>query len=240
MAYLQENRREDMEGIIESLERMRRFEGSPSEFWPAFLEGAVGLARAKFGLLMVRGQNGDSWKNLTVWPSQGIQSVRSPELRTRVEQVADASAERGYAWEDGGLKGSKKKDGVLLGVRLMLEEKDRLSVGVFFVENGTEHSLGEIAIRLKLVADIPAVYQMGRMVRQAKSDVVHFAAALDLLVLLNAEKRYLAAAMTFCNELSSRYRCDRVSLGAWRRPWKRPLIRTRRFCGPGPRETRLW
>src|SRR4030042_1812953 len=33
------------------------------------------------------------------------------------------------------------------------------------------------------------------------------------MVLLNGEKKFMAAAMTFCNELASRYRCERVSLG---------------------------
>jgi multidrug efflux pump subunit AcrA (membrane-fusion protein) len=33
------------------------------------------------------------------------------------------------------------------------------------------------------------------------------------MVLINGEKRFLAAAMTFCNELASRHKCERVSLG---------------------------
>ena len=213
MAYEQESRRYSMEDVIEALERTRRFEGPPNEFWHAFVEGAVRLAGATFGLLMVRGQRGEPWKSLSVWPSQRLSTAGAKDLRDRMEGIADLSTERGSAWEEGGKKASGQKDGLVLGVRLVLEEKDVVGVSVFYFENGSPNTMEEIATRLKLVADIPAAYQMGRMARQAKSDVVHFAEALDLLVLLNAEKRYLAAAMTFCNELASRYRSERVSLG---------------------------
>jgi biotin carboxyl carrier protein len=213
MGYEQESHRQTMEGIIEVLERTRRFEGPPNEFWPAFMEGAVRLAGATFGLLMVRGKGGEPWKSLSIFPSQRLSTAGAKDLRDRMEGIADLCTERGSAWEEGGKKASGKKDGVMLGVRLSLEEGELVGVSVFYFENGSPSQLEEIATRLKLVADIPAAYQMGRIARQAKSDVVHFAEALDLLVLLNAEKRYLAAAMTFCNELASRYRSDRVSLG---------------------------
>ncbi len=52
-----------------------------------------------------------------------------------------------------------------------------------------------------------------RLVRQAKLDVANFSEALDLMVLLNEEKRYVGAAMTFCNEIAARYKCERTSLG---------------------------
>ena len=213
MAYEQEEHRQTIEGVIEALERTRRFEGPPNEFWPAFMEGAVRLAGATFGLLMVRGKGGEPWKSLSVWPNQGLDTPGAKDLRNRMEGIADLCTERGSAWEEGKTKSSGKKEGVMLGIRLSLEERELAGVSVFYFENGSPSSLEEIATRLKLVADIPAAYQMGRIARQAKSDVVHFAEALDLLVLLNAEKRYLAAAMTFCNEVASRYRSDRVSLG---------------------------
>jgi len=68
-------------------------------------------------------------------------------------------------------------------------------------------------MRLKMVADTPFVYQLGRIARQAQMDVAQFAEGLDVMVLLNEQKRYLASAMTLCNEVASRYRCERVSLG---------------------------
>jgi multidrug resistance efflux pump len=213
MLYREEDHKAEIERIIESLERMRRYPGPPNEFWPTFLEGASRLVGAVFGLLMV--QQEDSWKAMGIWPSRGAMSGRSPDLRQKMEAIAEASAHQGSFWEEmGRLKASKLKE-ALVAVRLKLEQEERPSVAVFLLRVGrdAEPELEEAVVRLSLVADIPAAYQLGRVAQQAKSDVVQFAEALDLMVLLNAEKRYLAAAMTFCNELSSRYGCDRVSLG---------------------------
>jgi len=213
MLYREEDHKAEIERIIESLERMRRYPGPPNEFWPAFLEGAARLVGAVFGLLMV--QQEDSWKAMGIWPSRAPMAGRTPDLRHKMEEIAEASAHQGSFWEEiGRLKGSKLKE-ALVAVRLKLEQEERASVALFLLHVGgdAEPELEEAVVRLSLVADIPAAYQMGRMAQQAKSDVVQFAEALDLMVLLNAEKRYLAAAMTFCNELASRYRCDRVSLG---------------------------
>jgi multidrug resistance efflux pump len=203
----------EMDRIIESLERLRRFTGPPNEFWPAFLEGASCLVGAKLGALMIQGEGEHPWRNLCVWPVAGVSSAKGSELKSRMEKIADAAAYQGFAWEKNGSKGKTGTDRLVLGVRLDLEEGERISVAVFYTENGDGPPMEEITTRLKLVSDIPSVYQMGRMSRQAQSDVVQFAEALDLMVLLNAEKRYLAAAMIFCNELASRYGCERVSLG---------------------------
>ncbi|MBW1765760.1 MAG: efflux RND transporter periplasmic adaptor subunit [Deltaproteobacteria bacterium] len=213
MEYKQENIKGEMDQIIESLEQMRRFTGPPDEFWPAFLEGSARLSGAILGVLMVNGEDKHSWKTLSVWPVRGHKVMRKSVLKDRMEEIADATSYQGYAWENAGSKGTTDADGVVMGVRLDLEEEGHVGVAVFFLENNAGSLLEEVITRLKLVADIPAVYQMGRVARQAKSDVVQFAEALDLMILLNAEKRYMAAAMTFCNELASRYRCDRVSLG---------------------------
>jgi multidrug resistance efflux pump len=213
MADRQGTTNSDMDRIIESLERLRRFTGPPNEFWPAFLEGASGLVGAKFGALMIQGDGEHAWRNLGVWPVVGVSGARGSELKSRMEKIADAAAYQGFAWEKNGLKGKTGSQGLVVGVRLVIEEGERISVAAFYTENGDGPPIEEITTRLKLVSDIPSVYQMGRVSRQAQSDVVQFAEALDLMVLLNAEKRYLASAMIFCNELASRYRCERVSLG---------------------------
>jgi biotin carboxyl carrier protein len=209
--------KEDLQGeldrIIESLEKLRQFTGPPNEFWPAFLEGASRLVGAKFGALMIQDDNEHSWKNICVWPAVGVSREKVSKIKSRVERIADTAVHQGIEWEKE-ISGTKTgEDGVVLGVRLNLEGEQRVSVMAFHIENHAQASTEEIATRIRLVTGIPSVYQMGRLSRQAQNDVVQFAEALDLMVLLNAEKRYLAAAMIFCNELASRYRCERVSLG---------------------------
>ena len=207
-----EDRGTEIDGVMERLERIRRFNGPPSEFWPAFLEESSRLVGAGIGLLLLRGEESASWRKLAVWPVGNRGGAQIAGLDSRINEIADASVLHGYALEKIGKPGDKKPDGVMVGVRLKIED-ERSSVAVFLLEQGGELKVEEAALRLTLLADSPAVYQLGHMVGRAKSDVVKFTEALDLMTLLNTEKRYMAAAMTFCNEIASRYRSDRVSLG---------------------------
>lgn len=203
----------DIDRIIESLKQMRRFSGPPNVFWPTFLEGLARLAGATLGLLLVQDVDRGTWRHLSIWPSGGRSNVKTLGLDPAIiDQIAEAAVHERCAWEgirSGGAHGAEK---AVLGVCFDLED-ERTSVAVLLVDNHSELVPTEIATRLKLVADVPAGYQLGRVVQQAKSDVVQFAEALDLMVLLNGQKRSMEAAMTFCNELASRYRCARVSLG---------------------------
>lgn len=203
----------DIERIIESLKQMRRFAGPPNVFWPTFLEGLAHLAGATLGLLLVQDGDKGTWRHLSIWPSGGLRNVKTSGLdRSIIEQIADAAVQEKYVWEGIGSGGAHSADKLLIGISLDLEE-ERASAAVLVVNNQPGLVPEELATCMKLVADVPAAYQLGRVVQQAKSDVVQFAEALDLMVLLNGQKSYMGAAMTICNELAARYRCARVSLG---------------------------
>ncbi len=210
---MQEKSDTEVDRIIESLGQLRRFDGPPNEFWPAFLEGLARLAGARFGLLLIQGEDKGSWKNLCTWPPDGTGGFKASGIKLNIDEIAETSLKEGYAWESIETAGGTAAGGVVLGVCLDLEERGRAGVAVFLLDNETGIDAEEAVCRLKLVADTPAVYQLRRVVHQAKRDVLQFSEALDLMVLINEEKRYMAAAMTFCNELASRYRCGRVSLG---------------------------
>lgn len=212
MEYREETSGAEIEAVIESLERIRKFDGAPGEFWSAFLEESARLTSAGIGILLVRDQEKGAWRILAVWSVEKRDAAQLKTLKPKIDEIADASAQHGYAWEAVERHKNPVNPGPVIGARLRLEE-EQVSTAVFFLDRDARIEVQEAAFRLALLADSPAVYQLGRVVNQAKGDVVRFAEALDLMVLLNAEKRYLAAAMTFCNELAARYRCDRVSLG---------------------------
>lgn len=214
METLEEQTSAGIEQILEELEAARRFSGAPNAFWPKFLGGCARLVQAQLGLLLVQQSEGEAaWRNLCIWPAGRRSALGSPEMGEQIERIADESQLNGSAWQH--LKTSRKADqpSVIIGIKLDLAEGDYVSVAVFLLPQSAALEIDEIVVRLKLVSDIPASYQLGRITRQARHDVVQFAEALDLMVLLNAEKKYMSAAMTFCNEIASRYRCSRASLG---------------------------
>ena len=202
-----------MEQVIEGLRRLRYFTGHPGRFWPAFLELATPLAGGRAGLLLVRGRDVATWKRLSVWPPEEGGLLHSPGLFPIISQVAEASLTNGCVWETKGNAGDNGADIVVLGLCLESDKGDRANVALFLLDKIPAEGLQQAATRLGLVADTPLIYERGRAAQKAKNDLVHFSGALDLMVLLNAEKRYMAAAMTFVNEVASRYQCTRVSLG---------------------------
>lgn len=209
------DRKNDMrqDRIIEELERVRRFSGPPDEFWPTFLECAAFLISAQSGFLLVRDEAAKSWKNLVVYSSGGQRRLTDLGLsEERVEVLAEAAVREGTTWERLPSADKTGAKNLVMGVYLNLEE-DRDCIALFVLENRSDKDVEDVETRLKLISDIPSVYQLGRMAEQARNDVVQFAEALDFMVLINGEKKFIAAAMTFCNELASRYQCSRVSLG---------------------------
>src|SRR5262249_40934860 len=94
-----------------------------------------------------------------------------------------------------------------------------------------EEQAREALARLTLAADTPATYRLNQAVVQAKTDVEKFASVLDVMVLVNAEKRFYAASLAFCNGLATRFNCDRVSLGWLEAGYirLRTISRTERF-----------
>jgi len=213
MEYARQEQSREKDWTIDNLSELRKFSGSPDQFWPAFLENASRLVGAVLGLLTVKMKEGESWKVFAIWPSKTPEFSRNQALAEKIEAVAEACSAEGSGQGRTGKMQGLKGEGIVLGVRLELEEEGRSTAAVLVLDSPSAPRMEEAQTRLKLVANAPTVYQLRRLVQQAKLDVVQFAEALDFMVLLNGEKKFMAAAMTFCNELASRYRCERVSLG---------------------------
>lgn len=213
MPYAEEHQEITRAQVIENLEKMRQFDGPPKAFWPLLLENSTRLAEADFGAILIQDDPDSPWKTFCVWPPKERGLLQSADLFRKVEAVAAASVVQKCAWDSNPPEGGHSEYGVLLGLRFELQEENRESAAVFLLGNRTQQDLEGIATNLRLIADTPAIYQLGRIARQARDDVGQFSEALDLMLLINVEQRYLAAAMTFCNEIAARYQCSRVSLG---------------------------
>jgi hypothetical protein len=191
---------------------LRRFPGAAKDFWPRFLQACAQLALADMAVLMV-GKPGQSprWQKIgecTSGPGQ-------PGLRSAFQAFVDQAAGRALA-EDRFVEEDDETSGAFtLGLRLKLLRPEDEVVLVAQVLDFTESAARDALARLALAADTPALYQGHLAARQAQNDVEKFATVLDLMVPVNAEKRFLAAALALCNATAARLECERVSLG-WR------------------------
>jgi biotin carboxyl carrier protein len=193
---------------LEDLQRLRRFGGDPAQFWSSYLHILIRISGALSGVIVLRDeQNESGWRFLAA-SRPGLTTGSGAEiLVAQLTELADECFENGLAW------GTDQDGGEILTVRLFTGSEGAGCLVSLSLKRGHRLENVEALKRIQLVSDVPASYQLQRIASESITKVEHFASVLDLMVLINAEKRFLAAAMTFCNELASRHKCERVSLG---------------------------
>jgi multidrug resistance efflux pump len=119
----------------------------------------------------------------------------------------------------------------VIAARLKLHRSEEAYVVACLLPETTEAGARESVLRLALTADVPESYHVSQINRIATADVQKLALALDVMVAVNAEKRFLASALALCNGLATTFRCERVSLGWLQGGYVRlrAISRTERF-----------
>lgn len=201
--------------LLRELAELRTFTGAPREFWPRYLAclGALGGA-SKVVLLLQDSARPGAWKRLGEWPASLAPNRFVAAFHAQLDEVAARSI--GHS---GGVltpleAGAGRGPGhfiAVIPVKLYRSAETCVVAALFSEVN--EPAARESLLRLGLAGSVPESYQMNQAVAQAGADVQKFALALDLMVGVNAEKRFLAAALAFCNGLATAFRCERVSLG---------------------------
>ncbi|MBT8372358.1 MAG: HlyD family efflux transporter periplasmic adaptor subunit [Deltaproteobacteria bacterium] len=189
------------------IQKFHTFAGHPGKFWPAFLAFACRQAGAKLCALF--NKKSGAWKPLYQWSTNGRRCSFPRPLPAKLSALAEKCLQEGSAATP--INASSER--IALGLALDKKAGGQSSVVIFFLKATTSVNLDEISRRLNLIADAPAIYYRQRSARQAQKDLDFFAGVLDQMLLLNAENRFLAAAMSLVNETAARYQCARVSLG---------------------------
>ena len=196
------------------VEQLRRFEGAPAQFWPALLEATGCLTGAQFAVLLRKsGDTSKPWQRIGLWPAESASSLNVQSFLRLATQLADAAVENEAAVSplNGAIHPNSTNYG--LALKLEIEAAQESVVAVFYVPGCSEPQAAAALRHLRLVADTPQIYWQQRSAGESRITLSRFSSVLDLMALLNAQHRYLAVAMTLCNELASRHKCDRVSLG---------------------------
>ena len=201
------NREQTYLKCLEEIQRIRHFDGDPARFWRVYLATLLPLCDCNTGIIAVRMKGGGSgWRLLAASPESLAQGGLAETMMDGISEVTSRCIQKGSARSEMDGKG-------VLAVRLQTDTAEDGCVAAFFSPKMSQDEAAETLRRLQLVNDVPATYQLSRVAAEARTRVVHFSGVLDLMVLLNAEKRFLSAAMALCNELATRLRCERVSLG---------------------------
>ncbi len=188
---------------------LRYFDGAPAEFWARLLSTLGHYTQCQQVVLLGKQEAEVEWRVMTAWPKASANMSQDSEQLFSVRAVAEQSVHDEIAV----YAGETPSASLLVGYYLDLGEHQAPASLVFSYREKPLTELNELVEKLRLLADIPTFYQFARMLKQARTDVVQFADAIDLMTVLNECDRFMSAAMTLCNEIASRHDCDRVSLG---------------------------
>jgi multidrug efflux pump subunit AcrA (membrane-fusion protein) len=201
-------------GGLKELARLRRFEGPPAQFWPAFIAAAGSLTGAHKAALIVRDKSQPpSWKKLGEWAPPGHADRSVTDFVRLLPEIGEQALEAGALARPLGMPGTPNASHYVISARLPLLQSTEVCIAAFLLLDTPSEPAGEALTRLMLASDTPLSYQVNQVADQARGDVEKFAATLDLLALINAEKRFIAASLALCNGAATRFKCDRVSLG---------------------------
>lgn len=197
---------------VARLEQLREFAGPERVFWFHLLTTMAGVSGARLGVLLRAGpQETPGWEAMVNWPAQDANGPEARAFATIAGDLAETCVQQGSA-----RRGGRNAHGAIdwcVAVRVTLDEEPAALVLAFLLAGASEAQAEEALRRLRLLAPLPTLYRLRQQVTHSETAVAHFAAVLDLVSALNTHQRFLAVAMSFCNELATRHQCDRVSLG---------------------------
>jgi len=173
------------------------------------------VASASKAVLLVQDQaQTGAWRKLGEWSANLGSSKLLTAFQARVETTATDCAKHGESLlsllEQGS---SRNADHFVIAATLQLQRSSEFSVVVLLLSEFSEAAAKESLVRVKMAMDVPESYRHRQAQEQAIATVQKLTTALDLMVAVNVEKRFLATALAFCNGLSTTFRCQRVSLG---------------------------
>lgn len=202
----------ELSQALVELMALRRFSGTPKEFWPRLLVALSSVSVASKATVLLKDKTETGWKIIADWSVDGDSSRLTQLFAGRLEELAaacDASSQTIVSLE---AASSRSSAHFALALKLVLLT-NQTCVAAFLLSEVSEPAAREALLRLSFAADVPRSYQEFLGGQQAKTDIKSFADALDLMAAVNAEKHFLAATLAFCNGLATRFACDRVSLG---------------------------
>lgn len=193
---------------LERLHQVRLFSGEPPAFWAQFTEVAQELTGARQARSMVR-LNG-TWNLLAASPAAGVnhRAFLQKEFEEHASAalvggrgvLVDAEAEAGAVHLLHPLQTEEASGACLLELRFAPGERPTPEAEIW-------------AGLLPLLADTPRIYQKTRAAIELGQDVDRMREALDILAVVNGQRKFSPASMALVNEVASRLGAERACLG---------------------------
>ncbi|MCG3180802.1 MAG: hypothetical protein BIFFINMI_03165 [Phycisphaerae bacterium] len=207
----------------EIVERLMRFTGPPQDFLVSLLQTQCLLGPAAGGaILRVSADQSEEGRPaqsrlglLCVWP-QLPQDRTIPAWLARAVELGPEVVQSGSARTAPLLRGDElygqqaARHIVLLPIRGAGQTR---GAEAFLIDRSEPAAVSVACERLEMTLPLLSLYEMRLATQTRQADMAHMRTAMETLAAVGEHDRFRAAAMTFCNELASRWDADRVSIG---------------------------
>lgn len=191
---------------LHHFQKLRNFTGDQGEFWGIYLRAQMDIAQARAGLVAMKSAvEPGGWKIAASLPG-GTEEGTGRALALNLATLAQRCVPKGFG-------AMNVEEGMILAVNVLIESDPHACVALLLVDRLEGPEAKERIGALISINDLPGQIRLQQSAFEALKNQNKLADILDLLVLINGEKRFVAAAMIICNELAARFRCDRVALG---------------------------
>ncbi|MDY6914027.1 MAG: HlyD family efflux transporter periplasmic adaptor subunit [Planctomycetota bacterium] len=198
----------------EIVDRLSRFDGPPEQFLATLLAVQCYISAAEGGTILRVSPEGQV-EVLAVYPAL-------PEAATAPVWLAQSVESAGQVIQAGqtNIKPLHSEESLygepahhhLVMVPLRGGSGIR-GLAVFMIETRDQTVLAASRERLELSTSLLSLYEMRLTLQRRKIDLERLRVALETLSAVNEQDRFTGAGMALCNELASRFQCDRLSLG---------------------------
>lgn len=193
---------------FERLQALRTFSGESLAFWTEFTEIAQEMTGAQQARSMV--QLNGTWNLLATAPKEAVN--QRAFLQANFEAQAAAALESG-----GGLLIDAEIEESAVHLLHPLRMAEGLQSCLLELRFAPNQNLGQQAelwsVLMPLLADTPRIYQRNRAAHESREDVERMRESLDILAVVNGQRKFAPASMALVNEVASRLEAERACLG---------------------------
>jgi hypothetical protein len=198
----------------EIIERLSRFDGPPEQFLVNLLAVQCHLASAAGGAILRVNPSGGA-EVLAVYPQLSPSAAAPVWLAQSAESASQVAAGGRPAVRPlhgpDDLYGAPANQNIIL---LPLRGGSGVQgLAAFLATTGDPRILAATRERLELTVSLLSLYEMRLTLQQRQGDLARLRLAMETTAAVNEQDRFAGAAMALCNEVSSRWKCDRVCLG---------------------------
>jgi multidrug efflux pump subunit AcrA (membrane-fusion protein) len=200
--------------MIELFDRLSRYDGPDEQFLVHLLRAQCQAADAGGGAIL-RIPEGGQPEAVAIYP-QPAEHATPPVWLAQAAEVAAKVIAQGST-QVRGLRGPEDLYGQPPRSHLALVPlsggRGVRGLAAFLLETADPASLSPRLERLELTVALMHLHEMRLTLHRRHSDLGRLRISMETLAAVNDHIRFAAAAMALCNEMASRWQCDRVAFG---------------------------